>query len=336
MLQTILSGVYTPADVREFVRLCYTLALPVIRKRIAQGKIDLEVLGLSQIDLVYDCIADLFVRDSAGHFTEIERFFHKEIESIDLCSDALLRDTLRRIVFGRVSVNLIRIHGGADPAFGKILHNVDVALTRSRQFEKYVRFGETMLACFDTDLALERPIPPLDYLRSELSRVILIHDSVPTMLKKLRDILIAQREYQRTVSYISVAVLIKEVYALGVETDSEQESPALTSLEEEAALRWVQEVCAELRGNMHSTYVAKGKMTEEMYDVYFLSAHEILSDLVSVASDGRKPFFDYISTRMPQLTREEYIIRHKSILEYIVRLAKEKLAAKMKSGDSAQ
>ncbi len=335
MLLSILSGSYTPYDVREFVRLCYTLALPLIRKRMGQGKIDLGLLGLNQGDLVYDCIADLFVRDSGGRFTEIEKFFAKEIGDTNRCSDALLCDTLRRIVFGKVNVNLIRIHSGSDPAFGKILHNLDVALSRNRVFESYVRFGDAMLACCDADLILHLPVAPLEYVRREFSRVVLIHDSVPTMLTKLRDILISQQEYQRTIPYILVAILLKEVYALGAETESEQVSPSLTSLEEEAALRWVGEVCSDLRGNLHSSYVANGKMTEEMFDAYLQSAEEILSDLISVGWDGRKPFFEYLNIKMPQLTREQYVNRHKSILEYIVRLAKEKLAEKMKSEESA-
>jgi hypothetical protein len=336
VLQSILSGSYTPYDVREFVRLCHTLAHPLIRKRILQGRINLESLGLRQIDLVYDCIADLFVRDSAGHFTEVEKFFEKEIGDTSNCSDVLIGDTLRRIVFSKVHVNLIRIHCGIDPAFGKILHNMDVALSRSRLFEKYVRFGETTLACCETDLLLHLPTPPLEYVRAELSRVVLIHDSVPTMLKKLRDILVAQQEFQRTVSYVSVAVLLKEVYALGVETDLEPEPSPLTSLEEEDALRWVQEVCADLRGALRSNYVEKGKMTEEMFEMYLQSASEILTDLVSNGSSGQRPFFEYLNGRMPQLTKEQYISRHKSVLEYMVRLGKERLAEKVKSEESAR
>lgn len=336
ILESILSGVYTPYDVRELVRLCYSLALPLIRKRILQGRINLEALGLRQIDLVYDCIADLFVRDSGGHFTEMEKFFATEIKDTRHCSDVLLGDTLRRIVFSKVNVNLIRIHSGLDPAFGKILHNIDVALTRNRLFDKYIRLGDTTLACCDCDLLLNLPVPPLEFVRTELSRVVLIHDSVPTMLRKLRDVLIAQQEFQRTISYVSVAVLLKEVYALGAEADSEPEPSHLTSLEQEDALRWVREVYADLRGDLRAGYVANGKMTEEMFESYLQSASEILSGLVSNGTYGQKPFFEYLSSRMPQLTREQYVNRHKSILEYIVRLGKEKLIHKVKSEDSAK
>ena len=92
---------------------------------------------------------------------------------------------------------------------------------------------------------------------------------------------------------------------------------------------------ADLRGDLRSSYVANGKMTEEMFESYLQSASEILTDLVSNGTYGQKPFFEYLSSRMPQLTREQYVNRHKSILEYIVRLGKEKLIGKVKSEDSA-
>ena len=336
VLQSILTGLYTPHDVRELVRLCYALALPLIRKRIFQGKINLESLGLNQNDVVYDCIADLFVRDNVGHFTEIERFFNKEIEDTTACSDALVLDTLRRIVFGKVSVNIIRIHSGADPAFGKILHNLDVALTRGRLFEKFVRFGETMLACCESDLLLHLPGPPLEYLRQQLSHVVLIQDSMPAMLKKLYDILQDQQEYQRTVPIISVGTMLKEVYALGVKPEPESDNLSLKGLEEEDAARSVHEVCVKLRTDMYSHYVGNGKLTEHQLEAYSQATNRILSDLVLKGRDQCRPYFEYLSDRIPEMSKEEYITRHKPILEHFVRSAKRGLSEKIRREESAR
>lgn len=335
ILQSILSGVYTPADVREFVRLCYTLSLPLIRKRISQGKINLEALGLNQNDVVYDCIADLFIRDNTGHFTEIENFFGKEIEDTHRCSDALLIETLRRIVFGKVSANIIRIHSGADPAFGKILHNLDVALTRGRLFEKFVRFGETMLACCDSDLLLHLPGPPLEYLRQRLSHIVLIQDSMPAMLKKLYDILLDQQQFQRTIPLVRVGTLLKEVYALGAESEPESENSSLISLEEEDGARMVQAVCADLHRDMVPHYVGSGKLTENALEVYLQATKAILSDLVLKGRDDCKPYFEYLKDRIPGLSKEEYINRHKPILEHFVRSAKRGLLARTRGEQPA-
>ncbi len=327
---------YTSSDVKEFVHLCYALSLPLIRKRISQGKINLEALGLNQNDVVYDCIADLFIRDNAGHFTEIERFFNKEIEDSHRCSDALLVDTLRRIVFGKVSINIIRIHSGADPAFGKILHNLDVALTRGRLFEKFVRFGETMLACCESDLLLHLPGPSMEFLRRRLSHIVLIQDSMPMMLKKLHDILQDQQEYQRTVPVVCVGTLFREVYALGADARPESDDSSLQILEEEDAARLVQSVCANLRPGMHSHYVGSGKMTEAAFEAYLQATKGILSDLVLMGRDQCRPYFEYLSDRLPEMSKEEYINGHKPILEHFVRSAKRGLSEKIMREGSAR
>jgi hypothetical protein len=311
------------------------LALPLIRARIVQGKINLESLGLKEDDIVYDCIADLFVRDNAGQFTEVERFFSKEIEDTNRCTDALLLDTLRRIVFGKVSFNVIRIHSGADPAFGKILHNMDVAVTRSRLFEKFVRFGETMLACCESDLLLHLPEAPLEYLRQQLSRIVLIQDSMPTMLKKLYDVLHDQEEYQRTVPVVCVVTLLKEVYALGAEAEPESDEFSLKGLEEEDAVRLVKAVCSNLQADLCSHYVGTGKMTENVLKAYIQATNGILSDLVLKGRDECKPYFEYLSDRIPEMTKEEYINRHKSVLEHFVRAAKRGLSEEKRREETA-
>jgi hypothetical protein len=48
LLGGILSGTYTPLDLREFAQLCYSLALPLIRKKIALGKLNLDSVGLKE------------------------------------------------------------------------------------------------------------------------------------------------------------------------------------------------------------------------------------------------------------------------------------------------
>jgi len=335
VLLSILSGTYTPYDVREFVRSCYALALPLIRKRIIQGRINLQSLGLQQPDLIYDCIADLFVRDAGGRFTEIEQFFRKELGEPDQASDALLFDTLRRIVFGRVNNNLIRFHAEADPSFGKILHNLDVSLTRTRYFEKFVRFGETFLACCEVELLLDCPPAPFEYLRERLSQVVLVHDPMPVMLEKLHDCMRGQEEHQRVVPFLWVVSVLKEIYALGAESDSGERVAVIEHVELEEGLKLVEDACMILRKELYPHYVGSGKISEQLLDVYLRTTSEILSDSVAAGRNGQKHFFEYLAARMPAVTREEYVSRHKQILEYFVKCAKNKVKGELKKEESA-
>lgn len=72
LLQPILSSTYTPLDIRALVQECFFLALPLIRKRIALGKLNLDIIGLKESDIVYDCLAELFNRNQEGEFKNLK------------------------------------------------------------------------------------------------------------------------------------------------------------------------------------------------------------------------------------------------------------------------
>jgi hypothetical protein len=48
-LRAILDGTYTPLDLREFVQLCYVLALPLIRSKIHNGKLTALIPSLNDL-----------------------------------------------------------------------------------------------------------------------------------------------------------------------------------------------------------------------------------------------------------------------------------------------
>ncbi|MGH2567995.1 MAG: hypothetical protein ACRDGA_06615, partial [Bacteroidota bacterium] len=206
-------------DLREFVQVCYDLALPLIRTKIARGKINLSILGLKETDVVYDCIADLFDRDAQGGFPQIQQFFADHITEIEPSSEEKLIATLRHLVFGKVNKNIIRLYSEVDPTLSKILRNLKLAVERSKPFESIVRFDETQLVPCNVDPLLHLPPMPLEWLKQEFVRVVLLHENVPQMLVKLHRVIINQEMYQRAVPLVSTALLFKEIYMLSGEME---------------------------------------------------------------------------------------------------------------------
>lgn len=329
LLQAILSASYTPYDLREFVKLCYKLALPLVRKKIRAGKLNLQALGTSEGDLMYDCLADLFERDDSGHFVQIKRFFAKESVDVQSSSEHLLLDTLRRIVFGAVAMNLIRLYGDADPTLAKILHNMEVAVTRGNLFRKTVRFGETYLVPKDREQQLQLSPMPFEYLQQEFSRSVFIHDTMPVMLQKLHAILNGQNRYQRAVSVVAAGLLFKKVYALSTEKQEEERSLSENNLASEDVQRTIQKVCMSLRNEMYAGYVGKRKTSEEVFDKYLRAVRRILEDGATMGDRGDKSFFDYLRMEFPQLIKGEYTKKHRTVMEYFVRVAKQRLKEEM-------
>ena len=330
IFQAILSGVYTPLDLREFVQLCHDLALPMIRKKIAQGKLRLDTVGLKELDVVYDCLADLFQRDAEGGFPQIRTYFQKNVSDVDNCTEIEFVSTLRGLIFGKINNYLIRLYSEIDPALGKILRNIKIAMEKSKQFEELTRFGEMCLMPKGIDAQLHLAPMPCDHLEREFSHTVLVHDSIPEMLYKLHALLVEEGTYQRAVSLVSAGLLCKNVYKLGWETEQEADV-----IEEKIDMgffaRIVDNVCQAIQHEMYRTYVEKGKCTDAMFTNYIQATKSILNaSYVDEHLDG-STYFDYLQVQMPELTRENYRNDHRTILEYLTKIGKQRLRTQLKT-----
>ncbi len=320
-LCNILFGTYTPLELHQFVQLCYSLALPTIRKKIALGKINLDIIGLQEKDIVHDCLADLFDRREPIVFLQIVRFFERQFPNIDEASDERLLMALRQLVLGKVNNNIIRLYAEADSVLGKILKNITTAVDRIHLFEKLTRFGEAYLITHRIEpLSHLNPIA-MERVRDEFSAIVQVRDTIPQMMNKLHRILSEQCEYQRTVPLVAVALMFKEVYALGWELQEEQ----LEQGEGDDIPGIIEGVSRQLEREMHNTYVRSGKKTTEEFQQYMQALKEMLFAVyVHNETDG-VAYFDYLKKHMPELTKTDYTQQHRTIFEYLAKKAKERI-----------
>lgn len=328
--RAILSGSYTPYDVREFVQLCYLVARPHISWKIHSGKLNLSRFGISEEDAVYDCLADVFRRDASGTFVEINTYFRREVNNLDAASAERLLMQLRRLVIGKVNDNLVRLYSEADPALGKILRNIKLALTTEAGLQQAVRFNETCLVPAGMDPLAHKPPFTIEALRAAVAGVILIHDPVPEMLRKLRALLVEQQQHQRIVPLVWVGLVFKEIYALGwepveeaVDLDDAIEADRLNAL--------VEKICGQLNAQLRKTYVETGKLTEGLLEGYCCALRKVLQgSYLDEHLDG-STFYEYLREHFPDLTRESYRTEHKATLEYIVKLGKSRLREELRA-----
>ncbi len=257
LLRSILSGAYTPLDVHEFVHLCYSLALPIIRKKIISGKLSSYHLGLKESDIVYDCLADLFRRDEQGKFVKLYSFFESEQLNVSTCHEDEIFIALRRLVFLKVNNNIIRLYSEADPTLGKVLRNMRLANHKERLFDELQRFGETYLVPRDMESLTNCPPFPLEKLEQQFIGAVLVHDTLMVMLRKLHQIVAGQRQYQRAIPLVSAALMVKKVYVLGWEGHEEERPIAEATLLQEDIRGTAERVCELLNKKMYSTYVVR-------------------------------------------------------------------------------
>ncbi|HCA81994.1 MAG TPA: hypothetical protein DEP53_19870 [Bacteroidetes bacterium] len=324
-IQAILDGTYTPLDVREFVQFCYLLALPLVRSRIHRGKLNLEILGLSEIDIVFDCLADLFRRDSEGMFTHVKSYFaSQELDPQTAHEDDVLL-ALRRLVFNRVHCSLVRLYSEADPVLGKILRNMMLDMEGSMLFEHRARFGETYLIVRDVDPGLERaPMPP-EALRERFSQIVSVRDSIPTMVEKLHRVLLADEDFQRAVPLVSAGLLFKEAYAVGASIEDAVTITSDQQTGQEDVGRIADGVCRSLTAAARETYVGSGKRTAEIFEIYIQAVKEILLGEFGGGSSNGVSYYDHLKARMPGLSKAVYGKKHRTVLEYLAKQAKQKM-----------
>ena len=143
-LSFVLANAHSKRQLEELVSLCHSLAVSSIRGKLASGKINTTLLGLNDSDLAYDCIADLFQRDEKGTVLHLKTYFESFL--VESESDELLLAHLRRLIFARVNQGLFRLYNEADPALGKILRNIKLAIHSLGNFVEFERFGESHIA----------------------------------------------------------------------------------------------------------------------------------------------------------------------------------------------
>ncbi len=330
ILRAILNGSYTPLDVREFVQFCYLLALPLVRSKIRGGKLSLDVLGLHEIDVVYDCLAELFRRDSEGVFIHVKSYFESQQIDPAVSHEDELLVTLRRLVFGRVHCSLIRLYSEADPALGKVLRNVTLELDRSSLFEHQARFGETYLMVKDSDPCLHLPPSPPDIIRQRFSQVVSVRDTIPVMLEKLHTILVSQSEFRRAIPLVTAGLLFKDAYAVAAVVEEAETSTAEQQAEQDDVLRIADIVCKSIAAEARTSYVAKGKRSAEIVDKYIDTVKEILlGEFGSGRSDGVS-YYDHLKARIPGMTKAIYARKHRTVLEYLAKQAKNRMRQELR------
>jgi len=322
LLRAILGGTYTRAQLSAFVQKCHALALPAIRRKISLGKINLDLIPLGEQDIVYDCIADLFARDKDLKFPQLMAYFSKHLADTDEPSDAMLTMLLRRLVLGKINQNIIRLYAESDPVLGKILRNLKLGIERTRLFDQVDYFGEAHIVPRGVDpLLCERPMPP-DLIRQRFLESVLVHNTVPEMMTKLHEILISQNEHQRTVTVAGVALLIKEIYAVGNNDVQPQTAEFEQQGEREDIAKVALSVCKWLDSEKRSSYVGKGKITDHLFDMYLQTICDILRAHFGDGQAENRSYFEQLGRRLPALTREQYEEQHRTILEYLAKLGK--------------
>jgi hypothetical protein len=286
-------------------------------------------LGLSEEDLAYDCLGELFSRDDAGRFEQLSAYFASMV--VDSLQPEELLIALRRLVYSRVNHALFRLYQDSDPAFSRILRNVKIALDALKQFEERDRFGETCIVPVLCET--NEHLPPVE--QSTLESALLAEstgsESVPVMMGKIAVRLREEENCSRLVPIMTVASVIKSVYEI-------KNRPRLAPHEESDvfadrdAATLIAECCGAVKEEMRESYVGKKKATPQEYDSYFAVIEENLLEKAAGKDGDASSYFDLLTSHIPDLTSRVYRGYHRARLEYLGSLVRKRLVTAIRRG----
>ena len=323
-IRHMLSAHPAPAESRTYIDLTLRIATIHILKRVTSGALTPSFFGLTPHDLALDCLGPLFARDAEGRFIRITTYYTAiHWESL---SDAELLAATRRIVYGTVHQQLVRLYRDHDPSLEKIIRNLRNALRGFALLDEDRRGAELWIAVTG-ETPDERMLPemPWAYLEGELSGH--LHDRTPLreIVRQCARILDSQTVYRKSVPLTSLALILRMAYArVGMEPEMEGGEEEGASLRSEEAERIIGDALALLDAEKRPAYVEKGKVSGPMYTAYMGAIRGILR-AEFVENDGNGvSYHARLEALLPGLSQEEYREHHRCHLEYLAKLARER------------
>ncbi len=370
LIQQICGGNFNHSELLEFISVSQKIAVSYLKYQEITGKnISLDKRGSQSNldDVAMDCIATLFMRDDNGHFLQLHKYFHDVLNSPVNFDDETILIKLRGLVIKKTKQELSRIFRERDPEGAKILRNVRVALKNAPDLSSFREMGREfvfskMLAhsadyqpeiilikncsCVSTvrhlkteplevqypNLRRYQPMIPDRILKQQFLIIYSSRDPVSAILRKMLMVVASYPEYQ---NYLGLDVIVNLIRSINKEmfherflSDAESESP-MDRLRLQEIDQAINEAIIYIEKKINQQYVDKNKIPSPKADIYLATIMDYISDLASGKNTDSN--FSYLCRHLPGLTQREYRDDERSIFEYLMKLAKNKLIKRLQT-----
>jgi hypothetical protein len=321
-LTALLEGKASPAQVKGIVRICHASAGGALARRGHLGYL-LKVHGLTVSDLAFDCISDLFARDDNGRYKALESYFSAYDNASFSDEEAYFH--LRRLSFTKVRNGLYRLYSEMDPQLARILHNVKIAARTLGLFTEVDRLGDPCLVPSLCETAEHLPSAEASDLTAWLSGEATGREFIPELLGKLCMSVRKQTSFSRVIPIVTIGLAIRAFYQ---HKEAPRLAEAVAVIDEGTidAAGAIVEACSAVRTRTYNKYVERGKVSAEMFDLYFRVITRML-ELRFVSHDGAGfELSESFVTMIPGMTLQEYRAKHRNKLEYLARLVQKRVS----------
>ncbi|MDZ7720160.1 MAG: hypothetical protein U5K72_15200 [Balneolaceae bacterium] len=277
-------------------------------------------------DLAWDFIAELFEKDENGCLVRLQDYFH-DLNLEELTNSDLMIE-LRKLVFTKVEDNIFRAVGEKDPSLRKIIRNLKLAIRDNDcEYRVCYKHGDIIIG---EDSEENLPVMPSEFMQIHLSSRIEDKMQIPEILIEVIDILERQERYQKRISLVGLASIIRLTYVHFNDSANKKKKinadEAIIQTEFEELL---EESSKMVRNSTGSSYVRKGKISHKELDIYMNAAKDIVNDYFT---DGKTESsqYEYLKYYMPSLEYNNFRENKRQILEYLVKLIRKDLVETFK------
>lgn len=311
---------------KRLIKKCHSMALAYLRMKAASNKLYM-IRGERLEDLAWDFIAELFEKNDNGRLIRLQEYFD-ETNFEDLSHSDLIIE-LRKLVFTKVEDNIFRAVGEKDPSLRKIIRNLKLAI-RDNNCEHRVCYEHGYIIVGKDDVH-NLPIMPSEFMQIRLSSRLEEKMQIPDILIEAIDVLQEQGKYQKRISLVALASVIRLTFVHFNESTDDQKKQlnadeALINAEFEKFLNASSE---KVRISTGYTYIRKGKINRDELDIYMKAAKDIVYDYFN---DGKTESsqYEYLKNYMPHLEYEDFRSDNRQVLEYLVKLIRKELVETFK------
>lgn len=296
------------------------MALAYLRMKAASKKLYM-IRGERLEDLAWDFIAELFAKDNKGCLVKLQEYFD-DISLEDLDHSELTIE-LRKLVFTKVEDNIFRAVGEKDPSLRKIIRNLKLAI-RDCDSDHRVNYEQGFIIV-DKNVSDNLPVMPSEFMQIRLSSRLEDKMQIPDILTEVIDVLLKQESYQKKISLVSLASVIRLTFVHFNELSTDRKKLSaddeILTTEFEKLLNESSEMVRKSTGY---SYIRKGKISHDELNMYMSAAKDIVYDYFN---DGKRESsqYKYLKKYMPTLEYDDFRTNNRQVLEYIVKLIRKDL-----------
>ncbi len=328
LIQQLVSSEAGKRELSQCVQMFNRIAMGYLKRKIANGTLTLNRIQLKLEDFAWDCVAGLFERDKKGAYVQLQSYF----EDYDLTnmSDQEVFSACRRLVFSKVNDGIFRNFRRIDPALGKIIRNLKLAIKKN-SFVTLESEKDMSRVIFKEEISDSKPLMPVEILRIRLTQRLEATMFISESLEVIHTIMNGQDWYRSEYPLVELSKILRYAYtqlhdnAEGDRQTVYQNNP----LYEKNMQEFIRNSIDKVQSDMYNTYVEKDKLDKQTFELYFECIEDILFDFF-VEEGKTSTYFEHLQGYLDQISRDTYREQHRGYLEYLVKKARSDLLHKLK------